>query len=85
MADIDDFFAKKDKKKKGKKKFAQANTDILAQNLVENDKKEDNAEKKASTLLATSVANRAGEADTNPVVSFKSTNSFESSVLIFLG
>ena len=80
MADIDDFFAKKDKKKKGKKKFAQANTDILAQNLVENEKTKDDAEKKANTLLATSVANRAGEADTNPVVSFKSTNSYQCSV-----
>jgi len=68
MADIDDFFAKKDKKKKGKKKFAQANTDVLAQNLVENEKTKDDAEKKANVLLATSVANRAGEADTNPVV-----------------
>ena len=43
MADLDDFFAKKDKKKKGKKgpKFAKANTDILAQNLIENEKKEE--------------------------------------------
>jgi len=48
MADLDDFFAKKDKKKKGKKgsKFAKANTDILAQNLIENDKKTEDDEKR---------------------------------------
>lgn len=51
MADIDDFFAKKDKMK-GKKKFAEINIDVLAQNLVKNEKKEDKAEKKASGLLA---------------------------------
>jgi len=68
MADLDDFFAKKDKKKKGKKgsKFAKANTDILAQNLIENDKKTEDDEKKAATLLATSEANRAGAAKDNP-------------------
>jgi len=67
MADLDDFFAKKDKKKKGKKgsKFAKANTDILAQNLIENDKKTEDDEKKASTMLATSEANRAGAAKEN--------------------
>ena len=70
MADLDDFFAKKDKKKKGKKgsKFAKANTDILAQNLIENDKKTEDDEKKAATLLATSEANRAGAAKDNPGV-----------------
>ena len=35
MADLDDFFAKKDKKKKGTKKFSQANTDVIAKNLEE--------------------------------------------------
>ena len=67
MADLDDFFAKKDKKKKGKKgsKFAKANTDILAQNLIENDKKTEDDEKKASAMLATSEANRAGAAKEN--------------------
>ena len=71
MADLDDFFAKKDKKKKGKKgaKFAKANTDVLAQNLIENEKKEEESEKKASVLLATSEANRAGAANDKPVVS----------------
>lgn len=39
MADLNDFFAKKDKKKKGGKKFSKANTDVLAKNLVENDLK----------------------------------------------
>jgi len=40
MGDIDDFFAKKDKKKKGTKKFSKANTDVIAKNLIETDKKE---------------------------------------------
>ena len=40
MANIDDFFAKKDKKKKGTKKFSMANTDVIAQNLEESAKKE---------------------------------------------
>eukprot|EP00092_Neocalanus_flemingeri_P014828 GFUD01016009.1.p1 GENE.GFUD01016009.1~~GFUD01016009.1.p1 ORF type:complete len:257 (-),score=100.29 GFUD01016009.1:331-1101(-) len=35
MADLDDFFAKKDKKKKGTKKFSKANTDVVAKNLEE--------------------------------------------------
>ena len=71
MADLDDFFAKKDKKKKGKKgsKFAKANTDILAQNLIDNDKKEEESEKKASVMLATSEANRAGAANDKTGVS----------------
>ena len=40
MADLDDFFAKKDKKKKGTKKFSKANTDVIAQNLEETARKE---------------------------------------------
>lgn len=40
MANIDDFFAKKDKKKKGTKKFSMANTDVIAQNLEESARKE---------------------------------------------
>eukprot|EP00088_Acartia_fossae_P026917 TRINITY_DN276_c0_g1_i11.p1 TRINITY_DN276_c0_g1~~TRINITY_DN276_c0_g1_i11.p1 ORF type:complete len:255 (-),score=125.78 TRINITY_DN276_c0_g1_i11:1173-1937(-) len=40
MADLDDFFAKKDKKKKGTKKFAKANTDVIAKNLIETERKE---------------------------------------------
>lgn len=35
MADLDDFFAKKDKKKKGTKKFSKANTEVIAKNLEE--------------------------------------------------
>lgn len=72
MADLDDFFAKKDKKKKGKKgsKFAKANTDILAQNLIENDKKTEDDEKKAAAMLATSEANRAGAAKDNTGVRY---------------
>ena len=43
MADLDDFFKKKDKKKKGEKKFAKANTDVLAKNLEVMDEKEEKA------------------------------------------
>ena len=62
MADLDDFFAKKDKKKKAKKgpKYSNANTDVLAKNLLESARKEENAEKKAAAPLATSEANKAG-------------------------
>jgi len=48
MADLDDFFAKKDKKKKTKKGFSKANTDVLAKNLEINEKKEQQAEEKAN-------------------------------------
>ena len=51
MADLDDFFAKKDKKKKGKKAFSKANTEVLAKNLEENDRKEQQAEDKATDVL----------------------------------
>jgi hypothetical protein len=43
MADLDDFFKKKDKKKKGEKKFAMANTDVLAKNLEQMAVKEEKA------------------------------------------
>ena len=71
MADLDDFFAKKDKKKKGKKgsKYAKANTEVLAQNLIENERKEETAEKKAAVPLATSEANKAGAVNDNSAVS----------------
>ena len=50
MADLDDFFAKKDKKKKtkGAKGFSIANTKVLAKNLEENERKEQQAEEKAN-------------------------------------
>jgi len=51
MADLDDFFAKKDKKKKGKKAFSKANTEVLAKNLEENDRKEQQAEEKANDVI----------------------------------
>ena len=55
MSDLDSFFAKKDKKKKTKKGFSKANTDILAKNLEENDRKEAKAEEKANAAaMATS-------------------------------
>lgn len=52
MADLDDFFAKKDKKKKTKKGFSKANTEILAKNLEENDRKEQQAEEKANDMAS---------------------------------
>jgi len=51
MADLDDFFAKKDKKKKGTKKFSKANTDVLAKNLEESAKKEQKAQDKEVSEL----------------------------------
>jgi len=48
MANLDDFFAKKDKKKKGKK-FVTANTDVLATKLEENARREHEAELKAAS------------------------------------
>lgn len=48
MADLDDFFAKKDKKKKAKK-FVTANTDVLATKLEESALKEREAEMKATS------------------------------------
>lgn len=44
MADLDDFFAKKDKKKKTKKGFAKANTEVLAKTLEEKEQQEKRAE-----------------------------------------
>jgi len=47
MADLEDFFKKKDKKKKGgEKKFAKANTDVLAKNLEQMAVKEEKAMEK---------------------------------------
>ena len=40
MADLDDFFAKKDKKKKTKKGFAKGNIDVVAKNLEETERRE---------------------------------------------
>jgi len=59
MANLDDFFAKKDKKKKSKKGFSKANADVLAKNLEEQDRKEAKAEEKIPVVLATSEANKA--------------------------
>ena len=69
MADLDDFFAKKDKKKKAKKgpKYSKANTDVLAKNLLENERKEESADKKAAAPLATSEANKAGAMDNDQI------------------
>jgi len=59
MSDLDSFFKKKDQKKKSKKGFAKANTDILAKNLEEQDRKEAKADERAAVPLATSEANKA--------------------------
>jgi actin-related protein len=57
MADLDDFFAKKDKKKKSKK-FVTANTDVLATKLEETARKEHQAEMKAvSAAMTTGESN----------------------------
>ena len=68
MADLDDFFAKKDKKKKGKSGFSKANTDIISKNLEESERK---SEQKAiddskAAQLATSEAARASMAGEDP-------------------
>ncbi len=63
MADLDNFFAKKDKKKK--KGFSKANTDVLAKNLEEKELRELKAEAVASPL-ATSEATKLAFED-NPV------------------
>ena len=65
MANLDDFFAKKDKKKKSKKGFSKANTDILAKNLEEQDRKEAKADEKTAVPLATSEVNMAQAAINN--------------------
>jgi hypothetical protein len=39
------------KKKKGKKAFSKANTEVLAKNLEENDRKEQQAEEKATDVI----------------------------------
>ncbi len=66
MADLDNFFAKKDKKKGTKKKgFSKANTDVLAKNLEEKELRDLKAEEKA-TPLATSEATKLAFED-NPV------------------
>ena len=67
MADLDDFFAKKDKKKKTKKGFSKANTDVLAKNLQESDRAAQKAEDKATGPLATSEATKLAFED-NPVL-----------------
>jgi len=56
MADLDDFFAKKDKKKKTKK-FSKANVDELAKNLEETDKKEQRQADKFEPLATSAALN----------------------------
>ena len=51
MGDLDDFFAKKDKKKKGTKGFSKANTDILAKNLEEMERKEQSKQERQESYL----------------------------------
>jgi len=57
MADFDDFFAKKDKKKKGTKKFSKANTDVIAKNLEETAIKEQQAQDKEITNMGEDAMN----------------------------
>jgi hypothetical protein len=51
MGDLDDFFAKKDKKKKGMKGFSKANTEILAKNLEEMERKEQNKQDRQESYM----------------------------------
>ncbi len=78
MADLDDFFAKKDKKKKRAGGFSKANTEVLAKNLEENERREQKAEEKASPLATTEATKLAFE--DNPVsgVSTNASNSNQS-------
>jgi hypothetical protein len=67
MADLDDFFAKKDKKKKTKK-FPKVNTDVLASKLEEIDRKEHQAELKAvSAAMTTGESNFSKESHSEGV------------------
>jgi len=59
MSNLDDFFAKKDKKKGKKKTFATSNTETLAKNLEKQEMKEAKADEKTQAPLATSEANKA--------------------------
>lgn len=59
MSNLDDFFAKKDKKKGKKKTFTTANTETLAKNLEKQEMKEAKADEKTAVPLATSEANKA--------------------------
>jgi len=64
MADLDDFFAKKDKKKKGSKGFHKGNIDVLKDNIEESERKNEkkNMEESKAAQLATSEAARASMA-----------------------
>merc|ERR1719150_1746987 len=63
MADLDDFFAKKDKKKKGTKKFSKANTDVIAKNLEETAIKEQKQQDKEITNIGDDAENVAQQDD----------------------
>ena len=77
MADLDDFFAKKDKKKKTKK-FPKANTDLLASKLEEIDRKEHQAEMKAvSAAMSAGESNFTKESHPEGVRPFKTFRMIE--------
>jgi len=63
MGDIDDFFAKKDKKKKGIKKFSKANTDVLAKNIEESAIKEQMQQEKEITNLGDDAEENKAQQD----------------------
>jgi len=69
MANIDDFFAKKDKKKKGTKKFSKANTEVIAKNLIETEKKElkemEKQEKEINTQYSEQTPNSVVKSNSN--------------------
>lgn len=76
MANIDDFFAKKDKKKKGTKKFSKANTEVIAKNLLETEKKELKEMEKQEKELAT-INTQYSEQTPNSVVKSNSNEDEE--------
>ena len=62
MAYLDDFFAKKDKKKKTKK-FPKANTEVLASKLEESARREQQADMKAAMGSGESTYNKENHAE----------------------
>ena len=85
MADLDDFFAKKDKKKKSKK-FVTANTEVLATKLEETARKEHQAEMKAvSAAMTTGESNFSKDNITEGVSNGTLTHSFlTATYIVFL-
>jgi hypothetical protein len=68
MADLDNFFAKKDKAKKkkgqvGSTGFSKANTDVIMKGIEENERRSEQKEKQEEKTFATSVAVKSQNAE----------------------